>query len=162
MKKFKFVYSRFAKVFMFLAIFLAIIGLYFSVVRAADFSALSVWSGMSTILMLLLCALIIVFMTAAFIKTYYAITDNYVMARYGFITTKVKYDDIEELVFIRNSGKLFIYYSNTSLLNISIPSENFDEFTDALKEKLPSLKYRIEYDEDKKDDKKDNKKEDKK
>lgn len=152
-KKFKFVIKKHVIVMMIAAYFLCLLGLFLNILKVTNWKELSLWSWLSCILMLALCVLLIVFLTSAFIKAHYVITDKAVIAKYGLLNTKVYFKDIEEIVLKKKSGKLVIFYTGNALLNITISPSEYNEFVDSLKESFKELKYNIDY-EDLEDDKK--------
>ncbi len=152
-KKFKFVIKRHVIVMMIAAYFLCLLGLFLNILKVVNWKDLTLWGWLSCILMLALCVLLIVFLTSAFIKAHYVITDDAVVAKYGLLKTKVRFKDIEEVIYKKKSDKLVIYYTGNCLLNVTINPNDYNEFVDSLKESCKDIKYSIDY-EDVEDEKK--------
>lgn len=139
---------QFTKTFYIIAVIGGLVALGCIVVNAVRFISLlskgiapSFYEYVSLILSVFLSVFFIVFMISAFIKSYYKITDNAVILRWGIIKNTIDISDVKEIKLITNQNKLELIFEDESYFIIVVSDSWKEKFVDELKSKFPTIPY---------------------
>ena len=135
---------QFTKTFYLIAVIGGLVALGCIVINAVRFINLlsksiapTFYEYVSLILSVGLSVFFIVFMISAFINSYYTITDNAVILRWGIIKNTIDIHDVKEIKLITNQNKLELTFEDESYFIIAVSDNWKEKFVDELKSKFP-------------------------
>ncbi len=139
---------QFTKTFYLIAVIGGLVALGSIIVSAARFINLlskgiapSFYEYISLILSVCLSIFFIAFVISAFINSYYKITDNAVILRWGIIKNTIAISDVKEIKLITNQNKLELIFEDESYFIIVVSDKWKEKFVDELKSKFPTIPY---------------------
>ena len=96
---------------------------------------------MSVIFASLICLAFIVMVIWAAISSYYEITDNQVILRWGVIKNVIDLNEVKEIKYLTVSKKLELIFKDESYFLIIINDVWIEDFITELKEKFPKIPF---------------------
>ena len=139
---------QFTKTFYLIAVIGGLVALGCIVINAVRFINLlsksiapTFYEYVSLILSVGLSVFFIVFMISAFINSYYTITDNAVILRWGIIKNTIDIHDVKEIKLITNQNKLELTFEDESYFIIVVSDNWKEKFVDELRSKFPKIPY---------------------
>ncbi len=157
MKDFKFKLSKVAAILSVLAIILAIGGIALTVYRIFKLGFPSFVIGVQHVVMLIICVLLIVIFSSILIRSYYRITDNEIILKFGVIKSVFKISDITSVHLFTKTNKLVVYFKNETYTVIVVKENWHNEFVKELTAKNDKIVYEVSLEEEPDDNETDNK-----
>lgn len=152
-KKYKY---EFTKTFYIIAILGGLVSLASILINAVRFInlsskniALGFYEYASLILSTILALAFIVFIITAIINSYYLITEKQVVLKWGIIKNTVDLQEVKEIKFITNKGKLQLTFQDESYFIIAVSNKWQEDFISEIKQKHPTILYVQETEEQK-------------
>ncbi len=146
MKKFNYTFTLTLKILIWSAIAVSIVGLMWNIFNLVEYFKLGTTKIVTYSIMVILNVFLLAFTLSVLLFSRYQILNEYLICRIGFITSKCKIQDIVEITYFSDKNVLAVYFCNDKYNLISIKPENFQQFTDALREKNNKIYYNIERD----------------
>ncbi len=111
--------------------------------------ALGGYECASLILSTVLAVAFVIFITTAFISSYYEITDKQVVLKWGVIKNVVDLAEVKEIKLMTNSKKLQLTFNDESYFIIAVSNCCKEDFVDEITKKFPKILYVQETEEQK-------------
>ncbi len=106
----------------------------------------SLYQYITFALTVLLPILYMVIAISACFNSYYFVTDDKVVLKWGVISNKFNLSDIKEVKLITNDSKLELIFKDDTYFLIATSSEWFESFVDEIKAKKPNIAYVVHTD----------------
>lgn len=143
MKSYKFKFSKLIFVLMIAGIVLAAGGIALTVFRIIRAGFATVSLGITHVLVLLVCALLLVILPSILIRSAYQITDKELILWFGIIKSSYKISEMESIHLFTKTNKLVIYFKNDRYTVIVVKPEWYNEFTKELLSKNDKIRYDV-------------------
>ncbi len=101
----------------------------------------TLYQYISFALTIVLPILYMVIAISACFNSYYFVTDDKVVLKWGVISNKFNLSDIKEVKLITNDSKLELIFKDDTYFLIATGKEWFDSFVDEIKAKKPNIPY---------------------
>lgn len=145
MKKYKFKFSKKITIVGVVGILLAILCMVIGVLRFINYNnqniQLNTYQYITFALIVILPIVYIVVAISAYFNSYYFITDNKVVLKWGVVSNKFNLSDIVEVKLITNQSKLELVFSDETYFLVATDPKWFDNFVDEIKSKKPNIPY---------------------
>lgn len=133
MKKFKFDYSPLIYVLLFVVLGVLAVGMVFNVISLIDAIKVQPQNLFTSISIMVVTLLLIFLVLSVLLYGRYVVKDDYLYCYLGIIRTKIDIKQIYNLTYFKKQNKLVAYYGKGYSV-IVIKKDDFDEFTDALRQ----------------------------
>lgn len=160
MKRFKYKFTTFLKVSIWLGIALSVAGftvnLVMCILNGVSSAANPMYPILQYSLMFFATVALFAILVSVLLNSAYVIDGKKFKTQFGFIVSKYNVDEIETVTLDRKTNKLAVTFSNGSYIIIVVKQDWYDDFISALLEANPKIEYSINSLENKPED--DNKK----
>ena len=144
MKTYKFKFSIPVIILSIVAILLALGGgIGWTVYRIINIGFASVLLGIQYVVLLLVSLLIVIVFLSLLIRSYYKITDQELILRFGIIPTKYKISEIESVHLFTKTNKLVVYFKGEKYTVIVVKPEWHNEFIKDLISRNEKIRYDV-------------------
>jgi hypothetical protein len=142
MKQFRFKYSPLVLVLIGLVLVISLLGLGFNifniiVTKEQGFKLISYY------IIVVLTAFILILAISIAIYGKYKIKNGYLYSYFGFILSKIKVEDIAEIVHFKDSDKLVLYTKDNAYTIIVIDPKYYNDFVLSIREENSKIKFDI-------------------
>ncbi len=142
MKQFRFKYSPLVLVLIGLVLVISLLGLGFNifniiVTKEQGFTLISYY------IIVVLTAFILVLAISIAVYGKYKIKNGYLYSYFGFILSKIKVEDIAEIVHFKDSDKLVLYTKDNAYTIIVIVPKYYNDFVLSIREENSKIKFDI-------------------
>ena len=142
MKQFRFKYSPLVLVLIGLVLVISLLGLGFNifniiVTKEQGFKLISYY------IIVVLTAFILILAISIAVYGKYKIKNAYLYSYFGFILSKIKIEDIAEIVHFKDSDKLVLYTKDNAYTIIVIDPKNYNDFVVSIREENSKIKFDI-------------------
>lgn len=145
MKKYKFKFNALTLILMVVGILIAIGCLVVNVLRLINKIngnyGFTIYEYISFPLIGLLAIGFIVIIICAYFNSYYKITDETVVLRFGIIKNVIELKEIREVRLLTKKSKLELIFKDESYFVIATNPDWFESFVDEIKVKKPNISY---------------------
>lgn len=145
MKKYKFKFNNLTLILMLVGILVAIGCIIVNTLRLINKVngeyALTIYEYISFPLIFLLAVGFIVIVVFAYFKSYYTVTDNSVILKFGIIKNTINLKDVTEVRLLTNKNKLELIFTDESYFVIATNPDWFESFVDEIKQKQPKIAF---------------------
>lgn len=141
MKSFKFRYSGVVWILLALVTILSFIGLGWNIFSLTEYFGINQIKTVSHFIMSGLCALLAFTTLSIIIYGRYKIKKGCLITYLGYLKSKVKIQEVTELVHFTKSNKLVAYYKDDKYSIIVISPEDYDDFVLAMREVNAKIVY---------------------
>lgn len=142
MKQFRFKYSPLVLVLIGLVLVISLLGLGFNifniiVTKEQGFKLISYY------IIVVLTAFILILAISIAVYGKYKIKNGYLYSYFGFILSKIKIEDIAEIVHFKDSDKLVLYTKDNAYTIIVIDPKYYNDFVLSIREENSKIKFDI-------------------
>ena len=142
MKQFRFKYSPLVLVLIGLVLVISLLGLGFNifniiVTKEQGFKLISYY------IIVVLTAFILILAISIAVYGKYKIKNGYLFSYFGFILSKIKVEDIAEIVHFKDSDKLVLYTKDNAYTIIVIDPKYYNDFVLSIREENSKIKFDI-------------------
>ena len=95
------------------------------------------WISYAVIIILSLIAIVLVI--SIFVKSYYQITENSVILRWGLIKNQIELNSVKQIKLSKLKGRLELIFEDESYFVILTSQLWYEEFVDQIKSKRPEI-----------------------
>ena len=141
-KKYRYRFSVLSYVLFGIGFALALFVIIHNIYRISSGKATGEYVGSLTI-SIVIAIIFIAFALSVLACSFYTITKTHIKTRLGVICTGIKINELTEIVYIKSSDKLAVFYKDGEFSNIVISSKHFDTFVNELKTYAPNIIYKI-------------------
>ena len=149
MRRFIYNFSITLKILLWSALLVCIAGLCWNIFNLVEYLNMGIFKIITYSLMIVLNLFLIIFVLSIIVSSHYEITQDYLICKFGFLTSKCKLVDIIQIIYYTDKNTLVVYFSNERYTIITIKQQDYQSFTDFLLEKNNKIYYQIERDLDK-------------
>lgn len=146
MKKFNYNFTLTLKILIWSAIGVSLLGLIWNIFNLVEYAKFGATKIVTYSIMVLLNVFLSIFALSVLLFSRYEITNEYLICRIGLIKSKCKIEDIVQITYFSDKKVLAVYFIDEKYNLISINSENFKDFTDALRKINSEIYYDIQRD----------------
>ena len=143
MKKYKYKFTPLVVVLLISLSLIALICLGLNVYRIFDNisknNQITIMNWISYAVIILLSIIAIVLVVSIFIKSYYQITENSVILRWGLIKNQIELKSVKQIKLSKVKGRLELIFEDESYFVILTSQLWFEEFVDQIKSKNPEI-----------------------
>lgn len=161
MKRFKYKFSKLAKILIYIGIALCPIAfglnIYFLITEDIASAAYPIYSIIKYVLMFMIPALLLVILVSLLVSSYYTVDGKTFVTSFGIIKSKYKISEIQTIVLDRTTNKLSLYFKDNIFIVVVVKEDWYDEFIDALCLANPDIEFSIKSKENSGKDDKDKK-----
>ena len=119
---------------------LCIVGIALSIWRIKQFGINNFSDALQSPFLIAVCAFCIVLVTALLVKSEYAIDNENLISRYGFIKSKFAIKDITSIVLDTDSKKMTVFFGEQFIVLTTLPQNN-EELVRAILAVKPDIEY---------------------
>ena len=145
MKKYKFKFSSLILILMLVGILVAIAcifaNVYRLVVKINGNYEFTFYEYISFPLIALLSIGFIVIVVMAFFNSYYTITDDSVVLKFGILKNVIDLKQVTEIRLLTKKSKLELIFKDESFFVVATNSDWFESFVDEIKQKQPKIAF---------------------
>ncbi len=133
MKKFRFKYSTSVWLLLALVVVLSVAGMVWNIFNIKEY----MWAGAFKVsiyaIIVAITACLAIFSISVMACGFYVIKGEYLYTRFGIVASKIKINDVTQIVHFKKSDKLVVYYGEDKYTVIVISPLEYDEFIKAMR-----------------------------
>ena len=156
MKVFKYKFTKAITVFIYLGLALSVAAIaadtYLVIAEGIKSAAYPVYPIIQYTLMYLVGILLFIILLSLLLSSYYSVDGTTFKTSFGIIKSKYDVNKIESIVLDRTTGKLAVYFNESTFVVIVVKEEWYEEFIDALLKANPKIEYSVKSKENTPDD----------
>ena len=144
MKVYKFVFSSIAKILMFIALVLTLLGGVWNIFNIITYTSYAIvnWVKIGGYILLLVFDLfLLVLDVCIMINSKYTLDSQKIILSYGFIRSKFKIEEIIAITHFKISNKLVVYLETGKFTVINIDTNSYEDFVLSVREYNKSIIY---------------------
>ena len=141
MAKFRFKYARSVWVLLSIVLALCLAGLIWNVFELCEYVYADTFKIVSYSIVICLTFILSAFVLSVMFYGFYVVKKNCLYTCFGFVSYKVKLDEIVQITHLKKSDKLVVYYSDQKFNVIVISKAEYDRFIKVLREQNPNIIY---------------------
>lgn len=156
MKVFKYKFTKTITVFIYLGLALSVAAVaadtYLVIAEGIKSAANPVYPIIQYTLMYVVGILLFIILLSLLLSSYYAIDGTTFKTSFGIIKSKYEVNKIQSIILDRTTGKLSVYFNESTFIVIVVKEEWYEDFIDELLKANPKIEYSVKSKENKPDD----------
>ena len=139
MKRYRFRFSVTVYILMGLVIALCIASIVWNIFNVVELAGLGEARVVGYIIIIVITAVMLLMVTAGLISSYYVIEKDKIVARFGFVKTSIKMEDVVAVTHYVTTEKLVVYYGENKYSVVVISPSQYDSFQEEVHKKNQTI-----------------------